>query len=161
MKLKSILFILSLILISNLIIKAQDSILDRLKELKPMISTREDVEKLLGKGEDRDVWTTYRYDKETVDITYSDGKCVKGWLAPKDIVIEIYINFLDDRKLSELTKKVKLKKLRISHAYDSAGEKMYHDDKNGVEYNVNYFDKTWSSIAFYPSANYSQSRCKN
>lgn len=161
MKLKSILFILSIILISKPIIKAQSEILEQLKKLKPMVSTREDVEKFLGKGEDRENRTVYHNEKETVRITYSDSNCVEGWLAPEDTVIKIQIRFLDDRKLSELTKKIKLKKLRVSHAYDSAGEKMYHDDENGVEYNVNHFDKTWMSISYYPSNKYSQSKCKN
>lgn len=154
--------ILFFILISafNLTVEAQNNILDRIKNIKAIASTRDDVEKVLGKGEDRDFRTVFHYDKETVEILYSSGRCTAGWLAPKDTVIEIDITFLDDRKLARLTKKVDLAKLRISNAYDRGGERMYRDDENGVRYYVDVFEKKWESVTFYPSTKYSRIHCE-
>lgn len=160
MKFINIILVVNIILICSLTTKAQDEILGRLKDLKPMISTREDVETVLGEGENRGNRVVYHYDKQTVKFTYSDGKCVEKWFAPKDTVVEIIVFFINYRKLSELTKKVNLKKLRAVSAYDMAGEKLYYDDEKGIGYNINTLEKKWSSIIYYPSKKYSSCNCE-
>lgn len=160
MKLRSILFILCLTLAFSISVRSQGDTFERLKNIKVMSSTREDVEKVVGTGENRENRTLYHYENETIRIVYSDGDCIGEWLAPKDTVVKISIHFLDHRKLSELTRKVKLKKLRVSDTYDMLGGKIYHDDENGIEYDVNIIEKTWSSITYYPSIKYSSFKCK-
>jgi hypothetical protein len=140
----------------------------RFENIKPMISTREDVEKLYGKGEEKWAgWVWYYFDDENLSVVYGDGKCrgfswtPYNWLAPKDTVIIVDVNFLKDRKLSDLKKKkAKLKKLKFTHAYDTpAGS--YADDENGVSFYVSFDVKEWNSITYYPSAKYSQTLCKD
>lgn len=144
----------------NLNANAQGTILEKIKSIKVMSSTRADVERLLGKGEDKDIWSQYSYEKESVRITYSDGTCTESFLAPKDTVIQVNINFKEDRKLSEIKKKVKLKELRVQLSYDTA-DKVYHDDELGIAYEVNEIYKSWSAIIFYPSKKYSKFACEN
>lgn len=161
MNLIRFLLILSIILQFNIKTNAQDDILNQLKAIKVISSTRKDVEKILGKGEDKDIWTFYYYSNESVQITYSNGKCSGGWLAPKNHVIRVRASFLEDRKLSELKKKVNLKKLKFIKAYDVPGEKAYYDDVNGIEYNINDIYKTWSSVTYYPSSQFKQFSCED
>jgi hypothetical protein len=160
MKIIKFFFALMVILQFNLIANAQSNILEKIKSIKVMSSTRADVEKLLGKGKDQGIWSKYRYEKEFVEITYSDGTCTRGFLAPKDTVIEVSLDFREERKLSELKKKVNLKKLRMERSYDTA-DKVYFDDELGIAYEANEVYKFWSSITFYPSKSYSGFACKD
>jgi hypothetical protein len=160
MKVFRFLIVLMVILQFNLIANAQSDILEKIKSIKVMSSTRADVEKLLGKGKDENNWTWYINKKESVQIVYSDGTCTRGFLAPKDTVVKIYLNFKEDRKLSELKKKVNLKKLRMERSYDTA-DKVYFDDESGIDYDVNEVYKIWSGITFYPSKSYSGFACED
>ncbi|HYO05535.1 MAG TPA: hypothetical protein VER14_00945, partial [Phototrophicaceae bacterium] len=118
-------------------------------------------EKLLGKGKDKDDdWTWYYYKDSSIKISYSDGDCTEGFLAPKDTVVKVYIDFKEERELSELRKKVNLKMLRAVRAYDT-NAKEYYDDERGISYYADLSQKLWHSITFYPSAEYSQFRCED
>ena len=75
-------------------------------------------------------------------------------------MIEVYIYFQEEKKLSELEKQINLKELRVERSYDTA-DKLYYDDKLGIRYEVNELKKFWSSIMFYPSKTYSNFACEN
>jgi hypothetical protein len=157
-----ILFLITLVAFMsfNLNANPQSSILEKVKSIRVISWARADVEKLLGKGKDNGIRTWYVDKEESVQITYSDGTCTEGFLAPKDTVIQMEVYFKEDRKLSELKKKVDLKKLRLQLSYDTA-DKIYYDDELGIAYEVNEIYKIWSSIIFYPSKNYSNFACEN
>ncbi len=153
--------ILGIILVFHSVMLAQDNILEKLKEINLTSSTKTDVINLLGKGKDKTDSTIYLFEDKSIEVTFSDGSCEDGWLAPKGTVIEVWVSFFEHKKLSDLKNKVKLKKLRSESSYDVGGEKTFYDDEKGVSYVVNEYQKTWSSMAYYPSSKYSQFRCEN
>jgi hypothetical protein len=169
------LFIFSAVILYSCVdIKAQEDILERVKTIKVMSSTKQEVERNFGKPsnslplreDDKEIISWYINDNEALEITYSDGKCTLGWNVPKDIVIGIYLNFKEERKFSELESKLKrekinLNKLRMETALDVEGERAYYDDTRGIKYVVNVSEKIWSSITFYPSSKDAQFGCKN
>jgi hypothetical protein len=138
---------------------AQDDLLARVASIKPFVSSRSDVQNLLGKGsiEENSVW--YYGSEVSIGIDFSNGKCSGGWLVPKDKVVEITVNFLEYRKLSELKKRVDLSKLRKRESLDNLGEKYYFDDQKGIKYGINQNEGSWFSVWYFPSKEYANFRC--
>lgn len=72
--------------------------IDFLCGLKPLVSTRADVEPILGKGRRHPNGFTYIYENERqrVDVLYSAGPCklsgVERWSVPEDTVIRLEIS---------------------------------------------------------------------
>lgn len=138
---------------------AQSDGLDKIKSLKPVISTKSDAIRLLGEGLIKGNSTWYRLPDMSIEIVYSNGTCRDGWLAPRDNVTQISAHFFDHRKLSVLKAQVNLNKLRTEGAFDVLGEKYYHDDDKGIGYGVNEIEKVWFMVWYYPSKQHPDARC--
>jgi hypothetical protein len=174
MKVIKTLIVLGIILKLCIFTNAQTDVLERIKGIKIMSSMRQDVEKAFGKSNDplplsagdREISAWYINDNESLEFTYSNGKCIDGWNAPKNTVIGIYVRFKNERKLSDLQKKLKrekisLNKLRKEIGLDVEGETYFYDDRNGIKYGVDMSEKIWFSITYYPSSKYSKYRCED
>lgn len=121
------------------------------REIVPLVSTRSDVERLLGKPNN---YGRYDFEDERVYISYADGKCKNSQrcecLVPKDTVINIYTVVYSGAKLSQgAIDKGKFKKPAKSKLVDYSA---YSDDEAGVTYNVN--DKTGeiAEITYFASS---------
>jgi hypothetical protein len=66
----------------------------------PLHSTREDVERLLGKPNAK--YGRYEFDKEIAEISYSTGLCVNGWKVPTGTVIDIVVSPKESLRISDL-----------------------------------------------------------
>lgn len=149
------------------LVLGQENFGQKLSTIKPMVTTKKNILKILGKGETEENITWYKFDDRSLEIIYSTGKCTEGWLAPKGTVIEFSVIFFEEKELSRLPKelsslpnKIELENLRFQNHYDDGG-KTFFDDNNGIRYEVNSDQKTSSLITFYPSSKYSCNRCEN
>ena len=73
--------------------------------------------------------------------------------------MEVSVNFLEERLLSDLTKIVNLKKLKFETTFSVPGERHYTDLKNGIGYGVQMSYGSWFSLKYFPSAAYKNVRC--
>lgn len=138
-------------------VNAQDSILADVAAIKPMVSTKEDVIKKFSQAESEgnSLWI-YLPDK-SIEFFLSNGECREDWIAPAGKVVTISVFFRGGKPISDLTRKVKLKKLRKEYTLD--GDRLYYDDDLGIRYGVVAQGQLWSSLTYYPSKKYSHHKC--
>ena len=76
-------------------------IVDEYLKIRPLVSTRKDVERTLGKKDDDRIMVKYLTDNWVVVITYSNGQCSDhvSWAFPKDAVDEVFFVPLERAKL--------------------------------------------------------------
>ena len=156
----NLILVVGIILLSCVCLSAQSGLVDEFRTIRPIRSSRTEVEKVFGMGKKEDDSTWYYLKDKSIEAVYSDGNCTNGWLAQKDRVIEISAFFLEYRDLSELRAKVDLEKLRKETSFDVLGEASYFDDTAGIKYSVNVREGTWMSITYYPPKKYLRFRCK-
>lgn len=123
--------------------------------ITPLISTRLDVERILGNPVlDRNVYDT---PEGRAIIYYSDGKpCEEGLPGlgniPEGVVTEIYITLADRRKISDVLDPAKYTRVRAAHTQHI----YYFDEEEGIRYteifgeveSVSYFGKRKDKQAF-------------
>ena len=159
MKRRHLTIVLLIVLQMSISSNAQDNSIEKFQRIQPMISTKDDVRKLLGDGKIEDDSTWYYFEDQTIEIVYSDGTCTENWLTKKDNVVEVSVSFIDRKDLGELKKKVRLDKLRSERSFDVDGEMYYFDDTNGIRYDVNTEHDEWLALTYYPTKEYSKCRC--
>lgn len=135
--------------------------LSKVNQIRPFESTRTDVRSILGEGTDDGDSTWYQFEHMSIEVVFSDGTCIDGWLAPQGVVLRVEVTFSEDRKLSSLRRAIRLNRLRKKQALDVPGELYYYDDANGVGYEVNERHKTWSSVWYFPSSRHTKGRCSD
>jgi hypothetical protein len=121
--------------------------------LRPLRSTRADVEKLLGKPQQRSP-AFYRLKDKSILIGYNnisgcDDKDSSNWNVPKDTVITIAVTFFPQHwvKLSEL--KLDLSKFEKFSDEEFPGLFYYVSNEAGL--NIATDDAVVSSIAYFPA----------
>lgn len=118
--------------------------------IRPLKSTRADVEKLLGKPNNLG---RYEFEDERAYIDYSKGcdrvdDCL--CLAPKDTVIDIFVTLESDLKLSDLKiDRTKYHKTRSTHL---PGIVTYANDEDGIIYTVDDEDDEVMHMTYLPTA---------
>lgn len=126
--------------------------------IRPLHSTREEVERLIGppmqpKGR------TYDLKNERVNIVYAEGCCVKGWPYGWNVktgtVIGITIHPQPRPKLAELP--IDLSKAR--KYVDPTGVIHYNDDTEGLSVAVDPKNYEVRVIEYYPAASEAHLRC--
>jgi hypothetical protein len=103
--------------------------------IKPLYSTRQDVESLIGKPIE---FSTYVIGNEVARITYSNGFCAssKDWNVPKDTVLSISVRrrsgflLFSDLKLDKT--KFKIKEIFQKDIVE------YWNEEDGIFYEVTY-----------------------
>jgi hypothetical protein len=125
-------------------------------------STRADVEKIMGKGEEHASIVYYPIKDGSLHVEYSDGPCkpgqFRGWKVPEGTAIElVYTPFKSPPTFSSLH--VDLAKFRtVRESPDVPDLITYKNDDEGVAYTVQ-LDGTVSEIRYFPSAKYDKIRC--
>jgi hypothetical protein len=123
--------------------------------IKPLYSTRQDVERLIGQP----IFpSTYVIDNEAAFITYSDGFCSssKDWNVQKDTVIDIRVNRRSGFSLfSEL--KLDKNKFKIKHTFHSE-HIQYWNEEDGIFYDV-IGGKYVQAATYIPSAKDNHLHC--
>jgi hypothetical protein len=150
---------MSIVFCGSILGFAQSDLLEKIRKIVPLGSTKSDVLRLFGRGSDKDNSTWYYFPEYSLEITYSNGACRRSYLTERDNVVEVYVNFLKNKKLSGFKRRVNVAKVRKEKSLDVEGERYYYDDKNGIEYGVNEALGIWFSILYFPAEKYSGARC--
>ncbi|MGI8493851.1 MAG: hypothetical protein ACR2L1_00885 [Pyrinomonadaceae bacterium] len=130
---------------------APELTIDELHAIKPLYSTRPDVEKLIGKPV-KPNGTFYILKDASVEITYSDGVCngADDWNVPKNTVISVKIIPGNLMTFSQLVvENTKFEKLfdAILHGF------LYRNEEDGITYEVDYgthIPNTIDAVNFHP-----------
>ena len=126
--------------------------------IRPLHSTREDVERLIGspmqpKG------ITYDLKNERVNVVYSDGKCAKGWPygwnVPPGTVIGITIYPQTRPKLADLP--IDLSKFK--RYVDPQSFVHYTDDEEGLSVAIDPSEQQVRTIEYFPVTSDAHLRC--
>ncbi len=126
--------------------------------IKPLHSTREEVERLIGppmqpKG------MTYDLKNERVNVVYSDGNCAKGWPYGWNVkpgtVLGITIHPQPRPKLAELPIDISKSKKYV----DPSGVIHYNNDDQGRSVAVDPNEYEVRVIEYYPAAGDAHLRC--
>jgi hypothetical protein len=147
------------------LIMANSSQVEGWRGIKPLHSTRADVERLLGlPKESRGVASTYYTKDERVNVSYSDGFCKEGnsddWNVPRDTVISFTVHpnaklLVDELKLD----KTKYERQRDPHL---EGIVYYFNREEGVFIQARILEgrvEDVDSITYEPAAADSHLRC--
>jgi len=106
-------------------------------QIKPLQSTRGDVEHLLGPSNEA-YYADYTLEEGNLFIEYSNGPCRPdrkgGWNVPKDVVVKLNFSPKQKRKISEL--KLDPKKFRRVAGEHVQGVFYYINDEEGITYEV-------------------------
>src|ERR1041385_2029506 len=138
---------------------AQDELWKHIVILK---TTRAEVEKLLGQGEEHASIAYYPLKEGSLHVEYSDGRCKPGqyraWKVPEGTVIEVvYTPFKSPIKFASLN--LDLHKFRTTRESPDVPDLItYLRNEEGISYTVQ-LDGTVSEIRYFPSTKYENLRC--
>lgn len=128
------------------------------REIRPLQSTREDVERLIGPPMQPN-GATYDLKGERVNIGYSDVRCTKGWPygwnVPAGTVTSITIYPQPRPKLSELPIDIS----KSTKFVDPTGIIHYSNDEEGLSVAVDPNEYEVMALEYYPAANDARLRC--
>jgi hypothetical protein len=117
--------------------------------IKPLYSTRQDVERILGMPDEKD-YSRFKLEKEVVIIDYSNGVCsdsCKDYNVPKDTVISFTVHS-EWIPLSKLT--VDKTKYKLIETIQLNGF-WYSNQEDGIRYDVR--NDMVISAEYLPTAN--------
>lgn len=144
----------------------------KIQKIKPLISTRNEVEAIVGKPEmlvkDSAI---YNISKGRLDITYSNNKCNseenEGWNAPEGMVIDLFFTLEYEVELSKFVDytKIDLDKFSIKKGKADTPPSIpynYDYEDDGINFLVlERFNKRFlRSVLFYIPDNYNYPKCK-
>jgi len=131
--------------------------LDKVKKIKLLESTREDVKRVFKEyakdaetnavenvnGEDDEIgFNQISTENMTIRIFYSDGDCSgedgdEEWNVPKGKATEIFVLLYDSVKPKDLKLDLsKLERLKIDEEEDDDDDFLYYDKENGISYRI-------------------------
>ena len=126
--------------------------------IRPLHSTRADVERLIGPPM-QPQGITYDLKNERVNVVYSDGKCAKGWPYGWNVepgtVIGITIYPQPRPKLAELPIDISKSKKYV----DPSGVIHYNNDDQGLSVAVDPNEYEVMVIEYYPAATDAHLQC--
>lgn len=129
--------------------------------IKPLHSTREDVERLLGSptGSKSDT-SFYQFEKERVSFEYSTGYCGNGWKVPLNTVVSIWVTpAAHQLKLKDLKLNLKLyTKVRDQHVQWILH---YKNEREGVRFEVDTNSGEVTLIEYFAARADKRLRCRN
>lgn len=124
----------------------------------PLVSDREDVERLLGPCSQKNPLTClYETENEIISVSLSDGPCEKGWPfgydVPSNTVLRVEVSPRKHMPVSEL----RLNEDRYKKKTNRDGSVMYISDEDGIA--VWVFDGKVGSFIYGSSSKQSHLRC--
>lgn len=126
--------------------------------IRPLHSTREEVERLIGQPM-QSKGITYDLKNERVNVVYSDGNCAKGWPYGWNVksgtVIGITIYPQPRSKLAELPFDISKSKKYV----DPSGVIHYNNDDEGLSVAVDPNEYEVRVIEYYPAVSDAHLRC--
>lgn len=155
-------FLIFIVLVFSLTVSGQKDWLKQMEKIKPLKSTEQDVEKIIGKPTKRyaDVGE-YETKNGLFTVTYSQGRC-KSSITPKyDVLAGIVVKFdFSPRKKYVLSSlKLNLLHFTVTETSDVPGSKEYINVSKGRNYS--FFKDELNYIEVYPSENLDYLICSN
>ncbi|MCB1023983.1 MAG: hypothetical protein KDB79_06330 [Acidobacteria bacterium] len=149
-----ILAVLPLILLSGVFIRAQSN---SWKTLTPLISTRAEVEQILGPPEKEcDYQCEYRFEKWHISAIYTIGECEDGWSVGKNVLLELSVppgaedtKMFNDRKLD---------KRNLSFTSNDAFYGSWTDAQAGIQFSTSPYQEL-TGIRYIPKRSDNNLRC--
>jgi hypothetical protein len=146
---------------------SQDAIEKGWKGIRPLKSTKQDVEKVVG---ERMPWSvarhsaTYKTTGGIVSVLYSSGKCdgsSPSWQVPEFTVVRIDFSpdYPNPHKFTDL--KLSLDKFEKRLDPGSVHLVFYTSEVNGVSLTVDSSDDTVRNFGYFPEAKFDRLKCKN
>lgn len=127
--------------------------------IKPLYSTREDVERLLGSPTvGRADTSYYQFEKERISFEYSTGRCANGWQVPQNTVIGVWVT----PKAGQIQfKDLKLNLRTYRKTQDKHVLYVFHylSEAEGVRYEVDSLSGDVTLIEYFPKATDNKLRC--
>ena len=147
--------ILMLIFASTIFVYGQSN---TWKGLTPLVSTRADVEKLLGKPKE-DKYSCCRYEtpNEYVSVSYAADKCDEGWNVAKDTVISLSVS--PNADVGKSFEELKLDKSEYSMTGDDAFYGTWTNPELGLQYYFGNIDREFRSVSYIPKKSDNYLRC--
>jgi len=128
------------------------------KNLTPLLSTRVDVEKLLGKPkEDKYFCCKYETPNEYVSVEYVTDKCKEGWNVPKDTVLSLRVSTSSD--VGKSFEDLKLNESNFSFTGDDAFYGTWTNAEQGLQYYFSNIKQELQSITYIPKKSDNNLRC--
>jgi hypothetical protein len=124
--------------------------------LTPIVSTRADVEKLLGKPKSQDSYQ-YEIQEGRVFFSYQPKVCEDGWNLPKDTLI--YIRFEPKELLGKSFSELNLEKSKFSPSIDDAYWTNWTNPNDGIAFYFQDVDKSLQHISYFPRKSDNHLRC--
>ena len=147
-----------LTLVSVILCVAASSKAQGWRGIRPLHSTREEVERLIGPST-QPKGITYDLKNERVNVVYSEGKCAKGWPYGWNVkpgtVIGITIYPQPRPKLAELPIDISKSKKYV----DPSGVIHYNNDDEGLSVAIDPKEYEVKVIEYYPTASDAHLRC--
>lgn len=129
------------------------------RKIKPLTSTRGEVERLLGPNSKSSYGVDYDLKDGILSIEYSSGPCTKerkgGWNVPEGVVISL--NFSPKKKQTESALKLNRRKFRRVIDTHTGRNVYYINDKDGIMYEIQ--QGLVDSIEYFPPKRYDHLYC--
>jgi hypothetical protein len=124
--------------------------------IRPLYSTRADVERLLGIPEKTGSTTWYKAGGDSVGVLYSDSPCQGGelgWNVPAGTVLQINVRPQEPRDFAELN----LDESEYVRAYGHVG-RVYINLDEGISYHIRH-DGVVETVSYIPARKDNRLRC--
>ena len=167
MNIKIILCLSLFLLLSNVAMAKDPEWLRRMKEIKLLSNTREDINKFLGDPVDDEkenyLWY-YDFPEGRMAITYQSKQCVAppenngklvGWKVPEWTVVEV--SFSPDKYIKPKTLNINFEDFTSKPIYDYPEASEYRNDELGIDYVLNKGKIEY--ITFRPSKKFAHLQC--
>lgn len=170
---KIVLVVILVLTTNSSLFSATPKWFSKLKQIKLLTTTRQEVEKLFDSPKVTDTYEwdgrkviEYKLKEGELTIVYSRGKCSEtnkeGYDVDKDVVIDLDMNLKKDISISEL--KLDLNGFDRTEIYDLPGVFEYRNENLGEYYAANEFYKDGSKkirkIQFFSSKSQENLKCK-
>jgi len=128
------------------------------KGLTPLVSTRADVEKLLGKPkEEKVLCCNYKTPNESVSVNYAADKCDEGWNVSKDTVLSLSVSANTD--IGKSFEELKLDKSKFFIIGTDTMDGIWTNSEQGLQYYFSTIDRAFLSLTYIPKSSNNNLRC--
>ncbi len=163
--------ILSLMLLffTHSVFSQEPDWLVKIKNIKPLVSTREDVIKMFGEPLEKErisYGKYYDFKDGRMNVIYATGLCVTkledgkenvyGWNVPEWTVIDV--SFTPKKRINPKKLNINLDEFEKEEVWDVPGSFEYLNNELGIYANI--YKGKLETISFYPAKKYDYLQCK-
>lgn len=165
---KSVIIFVMVLFSTNIVYLKEPDWLVRIKSIKPLVSTRDDVIKMFGEPSDKDrisYGEHYDFKDRRMEIIYETGLCVTkiedgipkvyGWNVPEWTVIDV--SFTPKKRINPKKLNINFDEFKKEEVWDVPGSFEYLNNELGIYANI--YKGKLETISFYPAKKYDDLYC--